>query len=93
MPGRVLTPVDCYALINAIYKEATGQEATIQAEDTSSFVSVGESILKSGTENTLNAIGLVLGRTMMAVRPYQAKLSIFNALNSGLYANRLRKIS
>ena len=93
MPGRVLTPVDCYALINAIYKEATGQEATIQAEDTSSFVSVGESILKTGTENTLNALGLVLGRTFMAVRPYQAKFGIINSLNSGLYANRLRKIS
>lgn len=93
MPGRTLTPVDCYALINAIYKEITGQEGTIQAEDTSSFVSVGESILKAGTENTLNALGLVLGRTLVAVRPYQAKLSILNPLNSGLYSNRLRKIS
>lgn len=93
MPGRTLTPLDCYALINAIYKEITGQEGTLQAEDTSSFVSVGESILKAGTENTLNALGLVLGRTFMAVRPYQAKLSILNPLNSGLYSNRLRKIS
>jgi hypothetical protein len=93
MPGRTLTPIDCYALINAIYKEITGQEGTIQAEDTSSFVSVGESILKAGTENTLNALGLVLGRTLVAVRPYQAKLSILNPLNSGLYSNRLRKIS
>lgn len=93
MAGRVLTPVDCYALINSIYKEITGQEPLIVATDTSSFVSVGESILRSGTENTLNAIGLVLGRTFMAVRPYKAKLAIINALNSGLYANRMRKIS
>ena len=93
MPGRVFTPLDCYALINAIAKEATGQEPTLQAVDTSTFVSVGETILKSGVENTLNAIGLVLGRTFMAVRPYKAKLRILNALNSGLYANRMRKIS
>lgn len=93
MPGRTLTPLDCYALINAIAEEATGQKSTIQAVNTSTFVSVGESILRTGTENTLNAIGLVLGRTFMAVRPYEAKLRIFNTLNSGLYANRMRKIS
>ena len=91
--ARTLTPLDCYALINAIAKEATGQESTLQAIDSSSFVSVGESILRTGTENTLNALSMVLGRTFMAVRPYEAKLRIFNALNNGLYANRMRKIS
>ena len=91
--ARTLTPLDCYALINAISAEITGQESTLQAVDTSTFISVGESILRAGAENTLNAISLVLGRTFMAVRPYEAKLRIFNALNSGLYANRVRKIS
>ena len=91
--ARTLTTLDCYALINAIAKEATGQEATLQAVDTSSFVSVGESILRTGTENTLNAISMVLGRTFMAVRPYEAKLRIINSLNNGLYSNRMRKIS
>lgn len=93
MPGRVLTPKDCYALINLISKEITGQNPTIQAVNSSTFVSVGESILRSGTENTLNALSLVLGRTFVAVRPYEAKLQIINAANSGLYANRMRKIS
>ena len=93
MPGRVLTPTDCYALINAIAKEATGQESTLQAVNTSTFVSVGESILRTGTENVLNALSLVLGRTFVAVRPYEAKLKIINTLNSGAYANRVRKIS
>ena len=91
--ARTLTTLDCYALINAIAKEATGQELTLQAQDTSSFVSVGETILRTGTENTLNAISLVLGRTFMAVRPYEAKLRIINAINNGLYSNRVRKIS
>lgn len=91
--SRVFTPKDCYALINAISAEITGQENTLQAVDTSTFISVGESILAAGTENTLNALSLVLGRTFMAVRPYEAKLRIFNAMNSGLYANRMRKIS
>jgi len=91
--ARSLTPRDCYALINLMVKEATGQDATIQAVDPSTFVSVGETILNTGHENTLNAISMVLGRTMMAVRPYKAKLYLINALNSGLYANRIRKIS
>ena len=91
--ARTLTPVDCYALINAIAAEATGQQSTLQAVDTSTFVSVGETILRTGTENTLNAISVVLGKTFMAVRPYEAKFRIMNALNSGLYANRIRKIS
>ena len=91
--ARTLTPLDGYALINAIAKEATGQQSTLQAIDSSSFVSVGESILRTGMENTLNALSLVVGRTLLAVRPYEAKLKIFNALNSGLYANRMRKIS
>lgn len=93
MPGRVLTPQECYTLINAIAEEVTGQQPTIQAVNTSTFVSVGETILRAGTENTLNAIALVLGRTYMAVRPYNAKLKIINAIDSGLYANRMRKIS
>ena len=93
MPGRTLTPLDCYALINAIAKEATGQQATIQAVNTSTFVSVGESILRTGTENTLNAIGMVLGRIFMAVRPYEAKLKIFNTISSGLFTDRMAKIS
>lgn len=93
MPGRVLTPKDCYALINAIAAEATGRDGSITAVDSSTFVSVGESIMRTGTENTLNAISLVLGRTFMAVRPYEARLRIVNAINSGLYANRVRKIS
>ena len=43
--------------------------------------------------NTINAIAIVLGRTFMAVRPYEAKLKILNTMNSSLYSNRMRKIS
>lgn len=93
MPGRVLTPKDCYALINLIAAEVTGQDTSFTAVDSSTFVSVGESILRSGTENTLNALSLVLGRTFVAVRPYNAKLNIINTIDTGLFANRMRKIS
>lgn len=91
--ARVLTVNDAYSIVNLMVKEQTGQDASIQAVDSSSFVSVGETLLASGVEATLNTLALVLGRTFMAVRPYEAKLRIINALNSGIYANRMRKIS
>lgn len=91
--ARTLTPIDACAIVNLMVAEMTGQDASIQTVNSSNFVSVGESILRSGTENTLNTLSLVLGRSFMAVRPYKAKLAILNTLNSGLYANRVRKIS
>lgn len=91
--ARSLTPRDCHALMNLIVKEATGQEPTIKAVDSSTFVSAGETALAAGTENVLNALSLVLGRTFMAVRPYNAKLRIINAINTGAYTDRMRKIS
>ena len=91
--AHTLNPVDCYQLINQIAREATGQNDTLQAIDSSSFVSVGETILATGTENVLNAISRVVGRTFMAVRPYNAPLILINAVNSGLFTERMRKIS
>lgn len=91
--ARTLTQTDIHALINAVVKEATGQETTLQQVDLHDFASVGETLLASGTENVLNALSLVLGRTFMAVRPYDAKLALINSLNTDAYSHRLRKIS
>ena len=90
--ARTLTPQDAHALINELVLQATGQQ-TITATDTSSFVSAGELVLSTGVENTLNALSLILGRTLVAVRPYGAKLAMINAINTGVYSHRLRKIS
>lgn len=91
--ARALTARDCHALMNLLVKEATGQNAEIQVVDSSTFVSAGETVLATGTENVLNALSLVLGRTFMAVRPYNAKLALINAINTGEYSHRMRKIS
>ena len=91
--ARTLTARDCHALMNLLVKEATGQDATIQVVDSSTFVSAGEQVLATGTENVLNALSLVLGRTFMAVRPYNAKLALINAINTGEFTHRMRKIS
>ena len=90
--ARSLTPRDIHALMNQLVQEATG-EATINVVDSSTFVSAGETVMATGTENVLNALSNVIGRTLVAVRPYEAKLLIINALNTQMYSNRLRKIS
>ena len=89
---RALKPRDAHTLMDAIMKEACGSSA-FSVVDTSSFVSAGETVLSTGTENTLNALSTVIGRTLMAVRPYNAKLKILNAINTDMYTNRLRKVS
>lgn len=90
--ARSLTPKDAHTLMTALVRQATGQD-NITVVDTSSFVSAGETVLATGIENTLNALGIVMGKTLMAVRPYEAKFKIINALNSDLYTSRVRKIS
>ena len=91
--ARRLTVTDAHAIVNAVSRQMFGLDATVQAVDASSFVSVGEKILAAGTENVLNALSLVIGRTLIAVRPYEAKLRLINALDSGVFSNRVRKIS
>ena len=88
-----MTERDGYALMTLLVHEALGQDSEIQKVDASNFVSVGETLLASGTENVINALSLVLGRTFMAVRPYKAKFNIINAISTGAYSHRLRKIS
>lgn len=91
--ARSLTTRDIHALMNQLVKEATGQENSIQVVDSSSFISAGEQVLATGTENTINSLSLVVGRSFMAVRPYGAKFNIINAIDTGAYAHRIRKIS
>lgn len=72
-----LTPQDAYQLMNEIVSQATGVK-TQSVVDTSSFVSAGETVLRTGTENTLSAISTVVGKTIFSVRPYRAKFSSLN---------------
>ena len=86
------TPKDCHVLMNSLVKQATGQQA-ITVVDTSTFVSAGELVLSTGMENVFNSLNIVLGRLIVASRPYKAKLTLMDAANTGVYTNRLRKIS
>lgn len=89
---RLLTARDVTAIMNALYHQATGKN-DVQNVDLSNFASVGEMVLATGTENVYNSLSIVLGRTLIAVRPYKAKLGILNAMSTGEFTHRLRKIS
>lgn len=90
--ARTLTPKDIAVILNKVIDQATGDSALVST-DLTDFVSVGENLMASGKENVLNALSLVLGRLIVAVRPYNAKFALIDAENSGIYSNRLRKVS
>lgn len=90
--AKALTPQDCHVLMEELVKQATGQNS-FGSVTVDNFVSAGELVLSTGKENTLNALSLLIGRTMIAVRPYSAKLALLNSISTGAYTDRLRKIS
>lgn len=83
---------DAHTLMNALVHQATGQQ-TINVVDTSTFVSAGEKVLATGMETVFNSLNIVLGRLIVASRPYQAKLTKMDAANTGEFTHRLRKVS
>ena len=78
--ANTYTPIDVYSIVNEVAAQATGRQ-DLRVIDSSTFVTVGA--ILTGTqvqcENTLNAIGLVLSRTIYGVRPYRSTLDILRA--------------
>ncbi|MBP5422382.1 MAG: hypothetical protein J6Y78_08085 [Paludibacteraceae bacterium] len=91
--ARTLTPRDAHALVNLIDAELTGRNPALTQVTTDNFVSVGETIMTHAYENVYNAISMVMLRTLIAARPVDEDLVIMNALDTGVYSSRLRKIS
>ena len=88
--ANVLTPVDVYALMNDVVSQATGR-TDLAVVDTTTFSSVGEIVLRTGTENTLNAISTVIGKTIFSVRPYKGKLESLRVAQQR-WGGQVRKI-
>lgn len=72
MPVNNLTFNQLSTLLNGIQSQATGASA-IAPVNTSEFVSVAQTVLKTGTDPVMSAISQILGRTIFSVRPYSAK--------------------
>jgi hypothetical protein len=62
---------DAYPVINELYKMATGRE-NLKAVDTSSFVAVGETMLRTGVEPTLKALSQWCGKTYFEMEKYRS---------------------
>ena len=91
--ARRLNATDAYLIMTNLVKQATGEETEIQTGDLSAYISAGEKVMSTGFENTLEALSIVLGRTIIAVRPYTSRARLIRQDNLDLYKTRMRKIS
>lgn len=80
------------SVLTTIMKEATGSNNQLTPVDTSSFVSVAQTALKSGFDPLATAISQVLSKTIFSVRPYNRKFKGLNVSNQR-YGNHVRKLT
>ena len=78
-------------VLNSVVQQATGKVA-ITPTDTSSFVSVAQTALKTGYDPVLNAISQVLSKTIFSIRPYARKFGGLQVTNQQ-YGNITRKLN
>lgn len=86
---KPLTPMDSYAIINDLAKQALGAKA-VTAVDATNFVSVGDQILQSGVDNVINSISILVTKVVNKSRAYNGKYASIMA-DSATYGNRLLK--
>lgn len=77
-------------VLTAITNQATGVN-NIAPVDTSSFVTVAQTALKTGYDPLTTAISQVLSKTIFSVRPYSRKFKGLNVSNQR-YGNHVRKL-
>lgn len=78
-------------VLNAIVEQATGQKPVMAITDTSSFVTVAQTALKTGYDNVINAISQVLSRTIFSIRPYSKKFKGLE-VSEQRWGNHVRKL-
>lgn len=86
---KPLTPVEAYAVINELSKQALGEKAAT-AVDAKNFVSVGDQILATGVDNVINSISILVTRVVNKSRAYTGRFASIMTDASG-YGNRLLK--
>lgn len=59
-------------LLASLHEQATGQTA-VAPTDLSGFVSMAQETLRAGYDPIINSLSQMVGRTIIAVRPYRAK--------------------
>lgn len=79
------------ALLNEVVSQATGK-AALTPIDTSQFISVGQTALRAGYDNVINAISQVISRTIFSVRPYYRKFPALY-MDEQQWGNFVRKLT
>lgn len=74
MSVNTLGTEQAYQLINQLHSMATGQ-TSITPTDERDFITVAQATLANGYDPVVKAISQVIGRTIIAVRPYRRKFA------------------
>ena len=74
MSVNLMSKEQASTLLAALHQQVTGQ-TSIAPTDLSGFVSMAQSTLRNGYDPVLNALSQMVGRTIIAVRPYDEKFS------------------
>ena len=73
MSANTMTFEQAGAFLTALYKEATGQNPTIQISNTADYVSVGTTLLQGGLDPVVQGMVQLLDKTIFAMRVYNKK--------------------
>ena len=90
--AKTLTPKDAHVIMGALVRQATGQ-TNIAIQTTNDFISAGQMVMQTGMENVFNSINILMGRIIIASRPYKALLTLMDSIETGEFTHRFEKIS
>lgn len=86
------TKNDVYQVMNELVLETMGAETNLKVFDSTSFVAVGEKLKSYGKENVLNALTMMITKTIFSSRPYDGKFNVLREDNR-LWGACVRKIT
>lgn len=90
--ANTFTKQDVYSIMNGLTAQVLGENSTLTVVDTETFVTVGETLLRTSAEGTLNAISELCVRTIFSVRPYRRKLDILD-VDEFAWGGMVRKLT
>lgn len=92
MSVNTMTFEQAGAFLTALYKEATGQNPTIQISNTADYVSVGTTLLQGGLDPVVQGMVQLLDKTIFAMRVYNKKFEDI-IMDERLYGAVTRKVN
>lgn len=91
MPTNYFYPHDAAAIMTSLVKQLAA-ESNITKVDSNNFVDAGHTVMEAGLEKVMNAISVLITRTIVASRPYNGKFGLV-AKDVDAFSDRFRKIS